>query len=123
MGELSISEIEMLKYIKRRKSVSPKRLRLNFPICFNRMTGKLFSKGFIIQEYAPDDKMFYEDTLMTMPGSGNYTLTIAGQDYLDKYQKRPISKVINIIKCLFMFFITSLAGYLLTILFDKIIPH
>lgn len=123
MGELSITEIEMLKYIKRRKSISPKRLRLNFPICFNRMTGKLFSKGYIIQEYALYDEMFAGNTALTLPGNGNFTITSAGQDYLDKHKKQPLSKVICFIKWLLGIIFTSLVGYIVTLLFEYIMSH
>lgn len=106
--KINIIEIEMLKYLNKRKHVSQRRLRLNFPICFNKITGSLYNKGMITQTYAEDDEMFLPGTLIMMPGNGDFIITSEGQKFLNEWKKTIFSKIWDAIKFVICAIVTVL---------------
>ena len=91
-------ELEMLKYLNRKKYVPMWRLKMNFPICFNKIASNLIAQNLITREHLEGEPLFIPKTLIPLGGSGRFTITTFGKEYLDNLKKGRYSSAQECIK-------------------------
>lgn len=116
-------ELEMLKYLSRRKYVPMWRLKMNFPICFNKIAGGLIVQSLITREHLEGEPLFIPGTLIPLCGSGRFTITTFGKEYLDNIKKECYSSAWNIFKFLLQEICAAIIGIVITYLWGYLVYY
>ena len=116
-------ELEMLKYLNRRKYVPMWRLKMNFPICFNKIASDLITQSLITREHLKGEPLFIPKTLIPLGGSGRFTITTFGKEYLENIKKERYSSAWNIFKFLLQEICAAIIGIVITYLWGYLVYY
>ena len=96
---------------------------MNFPICFNKIASDLIAQSLITREHLKGEPLFIPKTLIPLGGSGRFTITTFGKEYLENIKKERYSSAWNIFKVLLQEICAAIIGIVITYLWGYLVYY